>query len=190
SLQYIYKKDNIKKDKITLDVLFDDNNTDELIINEENNKDNNTDKNTEIIYVHLCGAVIDEGVYEVAYGTRLIELINLANGLKENAASSYINQAVILEDGQRIYIPTLEELDNIQASNFNEIDETDKAKININTANISELIEIPGIGEAKAKSIIEYRQANGKFKMIEDIMKIPGIKQGVFDKMSPYIVAK
>ena len=68
-------------------------------------KDNST-----VIYVHLCGEVMNSGVYEVATGSRVIDLIELAGGLTKEAAGDYINQALVVSDGQRIYIPSLEEI--------------------------------------------------------------------------------
>lgn len=65
--------------------------------------------------------------------------------------------------------------------------ETTDTRININTAGVAELIKIPGIGEVKASAIISYRNAHGPFKRIEDIMKIPGIKNGVFQKAKDHI---
>jgi competence protein ComEA len=65
-----------------------------------------------------------------------------------------------------------------------------KKLININLAGKEELMNLPGIGEAKAASIIEYRSANGHFQTIEELMKIPGIKEGLFNKVSSYITVK
>lgn len=156
----------------------------EAIKNEEDNPPN--------IFVHLCGAVKKEGVYEIPYGTRLIKLIDMANGLNKDAASNYINQAMVVEDGQQIYIPTKEEVINQDFTIMEKSQSSnDKGQlININTADLNTLMEIPGIGIAKAEKIIEYRESIGEFKDITELMKVSGIKQGLFDKMSPYIVAK
>ena len=164
-----------------------------LAINwQDNNKqsDNNelqVHNNQELIYVHICGAVFNPDVYQIEDGSRLIDVIELAGGLCEDAAGDFINQARIVEDGQRIYIPTKEELNEISVSDYldgEKVNQEDNqelnGKVNINTADETELMTLTGIGQAKARSIIEYRNKNGKFSDITDLMKIPGIKEGLF----------
>lgn len=155
------------------------------------------DKND--IYVHLCGAVHDPKVYQVKDGTRLMELIQLAGGLTDMAAGDYINQAVQVKDGQRIYIPTEEEVKELDSQSFitggsdqvtGEMDSEEKKRININEANASSLMTLPGIGQAKADSILEYRRLKGKFKTREDLMNVPGIKEGMYSKISAYITVE
>lgn len=165
---------------------------------------------TTYIYVHICGAVISPGVYRAREGSRLIDFIQLAGGLTKKAAGDYINQAQLVADGQRIYIPDKEEIKDLTIEEFlvgegssstkNSLGDTlessensdngDSALININTANAEELMSISGIGEAKAASILAYREKNGKFNSIEDLMNIPGIKEGLFNQISYMIVAK
>jgi competence protein ComEA len=146
-----------------------------------------------VIYVHLCGEVIQPGVYELAKGARVIDLIKLAGGLSKEAAGDYINQAQQVADGQRIYIPSKDEVKELPVMNElwlgDEVqaEQVSKQLININLADAKDLMELPGVGEAKAASIIEYRNANGGFQTIEELMKIPGIKEGLFNKVSTYI---
>lgn len=153
-----------------------------------------------MIYVHICGAVKDPGVYHAKEGSRLFDFIKLAGGLTKAADVNYINQAQKVSDGQRIYIPTRNEVKKLSTGEYiagAEADEKTKSDsqktseanilININEADAKKLMELPGIGQAKADKIIEYRSANGNFKKIEDVMNIPGIKEGLFQKISPYI---
>jgi competence protein ComEA len=150
------------------------------------------------IYVHICGAVVNPGVYQVPEGSRLVDLIEQSGGLTGEAAGDYINQAVMLEDGQRIYIPTVEEVADLSSIEYIQGSGGDQSNpeaaaasaVNINTANAEELMSLPGIGEAKANSIVSYRNKNGKFKTIEDLVNIPGIKEGLFNQISSLIVAK
>ncbi len=159
------------------------------------------------IYIHLCGAVLHPGVYRMPENARVVDVIVLAGGLSEDAAGDYINQAEQVTDGQRVYIPDREEVKDITPEEYfsgnraavkNTAGEnkgvilTDEPKqlVNINTADKTELMELPGIGEAKAASIIEYRKTNGEFQKIEDLMKIPGIKEGLFRKVSAYITVR
>ncbi len=149
------------------------------------------------ICVHLCGAVRLPGVYQVPENSRVIDLIEQAGGLAKEAAGDYINQAQQVTDGQRIYIPTKDEVKEMSVTTDMLTDggsqvasASSKKLININLADAKELMELPGVGEAKAASIIEYRTANGSFQTIEGIMKIPGIKEGLFNKISSYITVK
>ena len=148
---------------------------------EETEKELEEDKSDteERIYVYVCGAVIKEGVYELPAGSRGYEAINLAGGFRKDAATSQINQAEILEDESTIYVPSVYEIAESQSQK--------DGKINLNTATKEELMTLPGVGEAKALSIISYREEQGAFKSIEDIMNISGIKEGLFQKIKDYI---
>lgn len=147
-----------------------------------------------LIYVHLCGAVANPDVYKIEAGSRLVDLIELAGGLNPDAAGDYINQAMVVEDGQRIYIPTEDELNELTLSEYMQGDQSSQSKdgeaqsmVNINTADESALMSLPGIGQTRAKSIIEYRTKNGGFSVIEDLMKVPGIKEGLFSRIADKI---
>ena len=163
-----------------------------------------TSDNTGNIYIHLCGAVKNPDVYEVKTGTRLVDVIKLAGGLSNDAAGDYVNQAAKVEDGQKVYIPTEREVKNQQAdilnnsvnpvsdtiiskSNNDSQGEITSGKVNINTAAAEELMNLPGIGESKAESIITYRQEHGGFKTIEEIKSINGIKNSVYNKICDMI---
>lgn len=135
---------------------------------EENNK-------TDSIFVYVCGAVVQEGVYELPSGSRVYEAVEKAGGFTEDAARTQVNQAEILEDEARLYIPTEEEAEEEQV--------TTDGKVNINTASKEELMTLPGVGESKAAQIIQYREAHGAFQKIEDVMKISGIKEGLFNQI-------
>lgn len=128
-----------------------------------------------IIYVHVCGAVMKEGVYELPVGSRVYQAIEIAGGLRTDAAVTQINQAEVLNDETMIYVPTVKEMEQRKL--------TDDRKVNLNTASQEELMTLTGVGEAKAKQIIQYRQSHGTFQTIEDIMNIPGIKEGLFEKI-------
>ena len=106
----------------------------------------------------------------------------MAGGFSEDADRTYINLADSVKDGQKLYVPKLGEvLPQEQAGGI------EAAKININTATSQQLMTLPGIGESRAKDIIDYRQKNGKFKSISDIKKISGIKDAAFDKIKDLI---
>lgn len=171
--------------------------------NKMSGKDNLNDKKSDgqsQVVVYICGAVKHPGVYKFTAGSRVNDAVNAASGFKKGAARTAINQARVLEDGEQITIPTLKQVKRKQLSKITDGDnfqdkttdnentdsserESQDTLININTASAGELTSLSGIGQSRADAIIEYRQSNGKFQSIEDIMKIPGIKQGIFNKI-------
>lgn len=149
------------------------------------------------IYVHICGKVKNPDVYQMDKSDRVIDVIMAAGGLTKEAAGDYVNQAQPLTDGQKIYIPSKKEVENqtgewkqkTQDSNQTQDASNEQGPnlININQATMEQLMTLPGIGEAKAKSILKYREEAGGFQEIEDIMKIEGIKKGVFNNICDLI---
>lgn len=137
----------------------------------------------EKIFVHVCGEVKRPGVYELYAGSRIFEAIKEAGGITKAAAETSINQAEMLSDGQQLYVPSKEEIENQK----NGTGMTGDGKVNINKASKEELMTLTGIGEAKADAIIRYREEKGNFDSIEDIMEIEGIKEGVFRKIQDRI---
>ena len=139
----------------------------------------------ETVYVYVCGAVNAPGVYELKKDARVFEAITLAGGMTAEAAPEAVSQARTVADGEQIYVPTVREV-QMQGSGVEDIvtgNADVSGKININTAGKEELMTLTGIGEAKAQSILDYREEHGKFGSIEDLMLIEGIKEGVFNKI-------
>lgn len=154
-----------------------------------------TEKQT--ITVYIVGCVKTPSVVKVPYGSIIQDAVNAAGGLTKDADPSRINMAYSLSDNMMIKIPSLSDKDENMGSAGEEwiitsvpkntptvsqgddIQSTDK-KTNINTADIKELCLLPGIGESTAQKIINYRKEHGSFEYIEDIMKVPGIKQSRF----------
>ena len=131
-----------------------------------------------IIKVHICGEVYFPGVYSLYSGSRIYEVVQQAGGFTTEADTEAVNQAKEVFDGEQIYIPSIKEREET---------EDGQGLIDLNKATEAMLCTIPGIGSQRAKQIIEYREKNGKFNKIEDIMKISGIKEGMFEKIAPYI---
>lgn len=137
-----------------------------------------------LILVHVCGAVYEPGVISLPVGSRVIDAVTLAGGATVDADSDYLNLAAVLKDGEKVYVPTTQEV-------FLWKEEKGQAElVNINTANETQLCTLPGIGGSKAKDIIAYREANGEFQTIEEIMKVPGIKESLFQKIKELIKVK
>lgn len=143
---------------------------------------------TETICIHVTGCVANPGVYQLAKGSRVYEAIVLAGGFSENADKEFLNQAAELSDGQKLHVYSIEE--SATASQYissSVTQQEDNQLVNINTASKEQLMTLPGIGESRAESIIAYREENGGFKTIEDIMKVSGIKDAAFSKIKNYI---
>ena len=147
------------------------------------------------IWVYVCGEVASPGVYELQEGDRITHAIEAAGGLTEAAGQVYLNQAAHLTDGQRIYVPSREEEQTLkeEGSPSDMADAgmgKDTGIINLNTATKAELLSLSGIGESRAEAIIAYRETNGGFRKIEDLKKVDGIKEGIFQKIREQITVE
>ena len=159
----------------------------------------------EQICVYICGEVCVPGVYMLPEGARICDAVEAAGGLTQEASRDYWNLAERLVDGAMISVPTeAEAKERLGAGAGQGASEmtgqktlsdgadiaasSDDSRVNLNTATAEELMTIPGIGEAKAKAIVSYRQENGDFSSIEEIMNISGIKEGLFRQMKDYIM--
>lgn len=162
-----------------------------------------------MIYVDVCGAVVNPGVFQLAAGSRVFQAIEAAGGYLPEAALTCVNRAGVLTDGQQLYILTQEEmerqgLDPAEMSGASDGQMNGSARtgqntgmtaqvqqdnrININTADEAQLTTLTGIGATRAQAIIAYREENGPFAAIEDIMNVQGIKEGTFAKIKDEIV--
>ncbi len=137
------------------------------------------------VFVFVCGQVAVPGVYELPAGSRIYDAIMQAGGCMETADICAVNQAGYLEDGMQIYIPAIGEAYK-EAASEEQASRTD-GRISINHADKNELMTLPGIGESKADAILEYRQSHGAFSSIDELMNIPGIKEGIFNNIQDYI---
>ena len=162
-----------------------------------------------MIYVDVCGAVANPGVFQLAAGSRVFQAIEAAGGYLPEAALTCVNRAGVLTDGQQLYILTQEEMErqgldpaemagasdgqmNGSAGTGQNTEMTAQVqqdnRININTADEAQLTTLTGIGATRAQAIIAYREENGPFASIEDIMNVQGIKEGTFAKIKDEIV--
>lgn len=166
----------------------------------------NAEMQQERIYVDVCGAVANPGVFELAAGSRVFQAIEAAGGYLPEAVENCVNRAGVLTDGQQLYILTREEMEqqgisqaelanasNVSGSGNSRNTEAVSSgqqdnRININTADEAQLTTLTGIGATRAQAIIAYREENGPFAVIEDIMNVQGIKEGTFAKIKDEIV--
>ena len=186
----IYKNNFNYSNEINLNEILQTEDTNKEI-NQINNIVTNTidaTQNNEII-VHITGEVKKEGVIHLNKGDRIIDAIKKAGGETKQADLSQVNLAYELQDGQKIYIPNKNEkiseyiVGGNGNTNINSINSKEETKVNINTANQSELDSLPGIGPATAQKIIEYRNQNGNFKKIEDLQNVKGIGQAKYEEI-------
>ena len=145
----------------------------------------------ELVIIHLSGAVNSPGVYSFTQPVRLFELIEKAGGEQDSADLSALNLASIIYDGSKIHIPAQGEaaVQVVSPVNSGTVNQKN-ALVNINTATMEQLEALDGIGKVKAKDIITYRQENGSFKKVEDIMRVKGIGPSTYDKIRSVIIAK
>ncbi len=163
------------------------------------------------VFVDIGGAVVEPRLAELPSGSRVEDAINAAGGLTEDADMTLINRAELLTDGEKIYIPTHEETaegigndgsaagqssaptggsDGGKAGNGGNGSISGEQKININTADSTQLQTLSGIGPVTAQKIIDYRENHGRFDSIEDIKNVSGIGEKTFEKLKNSIKTK
>ena len=152
------------------------------------------------IFVDVCGAVVNPGVYEMEGDSRIFQAIEAAGGFLPEAATRLVNQAQPVSDGQQIYVPQeeaeagdysmQEESTSTAISSGGNTDESVSGMVNINTADAAALKTLTGIGEAKAQAILSYREEHGAFSTVEEIMQVPGIKESTFSAIKDKIAVK
>ena len=192
---YGKNKSKVVKDEYMKNIFVEEEATDDnsVEVNAEPIKEvkgeNQLTKGTKMIVVEIKGEVVNPDVYEISEGSIIRDLITKAGGLTNEANIGKINRADKLRDNQLIVIPNKNELSNAN-TNINVSKEGNTAEegiININTASLEELQKINGVGEVKAKSIINYREKNGGFKSIDEMKNIEGIGDKTFEKMKDQI---
>jgi competence protein ComEA len=133
------------------------------------------------IRVHVSGAVRQPDVYELPPGSIVKDAVEAAGGPADDADLDGVNLAVELRDQQQVYVPRQGEVSPISPTVGG--GGASAGPVNINTATAAELETLPGIGPKTADAIVEHREANGPFETIEDIMDVPGIAEGTFEKI-------
>lgn len=139
------------------------------------------------ICVDVSGCVVNPGVYMMPEGSRVYEAVEYAGGFLPEADKAYLNLAAVVIDGQKLLVLSKEEAATASKSQWQSSENETSGKVNINTATKEELMTLSGIGESRAKSIINYRESHGGFSAIEDIMNVSGIKEAAFEKIKDSI---
>lgn len=149
-----------------------------------------------LCYVYVCGEVQTPGVYQLAEGARIFEAVSLAGGFTAEAAQNWLNLADVVSDGMKLEVPSktqvteeawLKRASENTGNRSAQAEGSSTVRVNINTASKEELMTLKGIGASRADDIIRYREENGGFPAIEDIMKVPGIKNAAFQKIKENI---
>ena len=174
------------------------------------NVEKGQEEDQEIIYIHIIGEINNQGIIELKQGQRIIDAIEKAGGVTEQADLSKVNLAFVLSDGQKVRIPSVNDnaenviyvtdssgnnviIDGgigVSISNGGTSTGVNGGKVNINTANQTELETLTGIGPSLAAKIIEYREKNGKFKAIDDLKNVSGIGEAKFEGIRKQIAIK
>lgn len=136
----------------------------------------NSEPQTTIV-VDIRGAISTPGVVYLEPGDRLIDVVNEAGGLAPDADRTLVNMSARVNDGQVILIPTLTPIGTFEQDGL----------ININTASVEELNELPGIGEVLAMRIVAYREANGPFQTVDDLDDVEGISVNLVETLRPHV---
>lgn len=167
-----------------------------------------------VISVDIKGEIIYPGIYELEEDSRVIDVINKAGGLTDSADTTVINLSKKIKDEMVIIIYSHEQVEDFKKTKEDESNIINKciqkdsdslvndacigednssannslsSLININTSSLEELKTLPGVGDSKAKSIIDYRNTNGEFKSIEEIKNVDGIGDGLYDQIKTLI---
>ena len=159
------------------------------------------------IKVYICGYVANPGVYDLDEGARVVDLIEISGGAKENAALEAVNLASVLKDSDMVYIPSIQEIKEKGLSYNNYGGSTSDSEmfitsgsdkgidgqsgsagsVNLNHASLEQLAMLPGIGETIASNIIEYREKYGGFKTREELKNVKGIGEKKYEKIKDMI---
>ncbi len=172
--------------------------------NENTNEVNDNSKlnGAEKIYIHIIGEVNNQGVIELNKGDRIVDAIEKAGGATEKADLSKINLVFILDDGQKVRIPSINDKsenesyvtdgsgNEVLGGGVSNMEIQAIKKVNINTANQTELETLSGIGPSLAANIIEFRNKNGFFKSVDELKNVSGIGEAKFDKIKNNIRVK
>ena len=140
------------------------------------------------VYVYVCGAVVSPGVYELPEGSRICQAVDAAGGFLPEAVPEAVNLARVITDGEQLYIPSEEDLD--EKASLPGMSASGDGLVDLNTATVDTLCTLPGICEAKARAVIAYREKNGPFASPEELMQVEGIKEGIYNNIQDKITVR
>jgi len=149
----------------------------------------------EPLVVHVSGAVANPGLYELPPDSRVVDAVEAAGGLAPDANDSAVNLAAKLQDGQKIHLPYTGESSSLSeaqdpAGSGSVEGQAPPEIVDVNSADEQALCTLPSIGPVRAKAIIAYREKNGPFRSLEDLLAVPGIGQATLEQIEPWVTFK
>ena len=139
------------------------------------------------LQVHVAGAVINPGVYSLPRHAIGFDALQAAGGPQESADLDRVNLASGLEDGQRLYIPFLSEANSSISSSTPAVLDQPQIQLDINSAGLTDLETLPGIGPSLAQKIVEYREEHGLFNTVDELLAVSGIGPAKLDQLRDLI---
>ncbi len=146
------------------------------------------------IVVHVAGAVKSPGVMSIVVGSRVSDAVDKAGGPTADADLHSLNLAQVLQDGTSIVVPTMGQEPKIPAIRSPSVGGVDAAEpgsaaeVNINTASVEVLQQLNGVGPATAEAIVKWRNTNGAFESVDDLLNVPGIGPSKLDAIREDVV--
>lgn len=137
------------------------------------------------IYIHVCGGVKHPGLYTLCEGDRIDAAIQAAGGFTKNADQESVNLAEFLVDGTQIVVKRKSDGEEKDSASKEE----DK-RVNLNKADKTELMTLPGIGESRAEAILSYRNSHGSFSAVEELTKVEGIGDGIYQRIKSAVMVE
>lgn len=138
---------------------------------------------SELLVVHVAGAVQAPGVYRLNAGSRVIDAVRAAGGMATDSNSDAINLAAVLTDGERVYVPRVGEAVQVVVSGGSTARSTPTGPVNLNNATADDLDTLPGVGPATAAAILAYRDQHGPFASVDDLADVRGIGPAKLDAL-------
>ena len=148
-----------------------------------------SDSNESALCVHVAGCVNTPGVYYLASGSRIVDAIEAAGGFTDDASADALNLASSVSDGMKVFVASLQQDDqtNQGVNHLVEATMQGSSLVNINTASIAKLQELPGIGPSMAARIVAFRDQHGYFKSIEELMNVSGIGEKKLEALRDFV---
>ncbi len=140
------------------------------------------------LFVHVGGAVRRPGLYRLADGARVDDAVRAAGGVLEDADLDALNLAARVKDGDKVLVPSRSGAAEGSAGEPNASGTAAQGGlVNLNTATVADLETLPGIGPALAQRIIDFRESNGGFRKVEDLLEVPGIGSKKFEELRDHV---
>ncbi|MGN8232440.1 helix-hairpin-helix domain-containing protein [Priestia flexa] len=139
------------------------------------------------IVVDVKGEVQKPGVYELEAGLRVQDAVERASGITKEADMNQVNLATKVADEMVIYIPAIGQEPQVPVASGGSVEKSDSGVVNLNTATLEDLQTLNGIGPSKAQAILTYREENGPFKTVEDLLQVSGIGEKSLEKIKAEI---